>query len=163
MQKEWKLNGEDFQFDWTKSDDDGFNLEFEGKSYQGKVIKKINNHKVLVNFNGKNFIVLKSGNHISIGAKTIEALDLKARQKTKGADSSENEMNSPMPGKILKVLVSVGDEVKAGQGLLVMEAMKMEHTIKASHDGVVEDICFKEGELVDGGVELVKLKNEEEA
>jgi 3-methylcrotonyl-CoA carboxylase alpha subunit len=62
-----------------------------------------------------------------------------------------------MPGKILKILVKEGQVVEAGTPILVMEAMKMEHTIKASKAGKIEKIHFKEGEQVAGGVELVKL------
>jgi 3-methylcrotonyl-CoA carboxylase alpha subunit len=79
----------------------------------------------------------------------------KNRSKSKGKDVGE--MKSPMPGKILKILVSTGAEVEIGTPILVMEAMKMEHTIKASKKGVVEKILFKEGDQVQGGVELVKL------
>jgi biotin carboxyl carrier protein len=68
------------------------------------------------------------------------------------------QMKSPMPGKILKILVKVGDEVKAGTPILVMEAMKMEHTIKASKAGTILQIHFKEGDQVAGGVELVNVK-----
>jgi 3-methylcrotonyl-CoA carboxylase alpha subunit len=66
-------------------------------------------------------------------------------------------MISPMPGKILKILKNVGDEVTKGTGLIVMEAMKMEHTIKASKDGKIEKIFCKEGDQVKAQVELVKL------
>jgi 3-methylcrotonyl-CoA carboxylase alpha subunit len=62
-----------------------------------------------------------------------------------------------MPGKILKLLVKVGEDVVPGTPILVMEAMKMEHTIKASKAGKIEKIHFKEGDQVAGGVELVKL------
>ncbi len=78
------------------------------------------------------------------------------RKKSAGAD--HGGLISPMPGKIFKVLVSVGDEVKKGQSLLILEAMKMEHAIKAPHDGSVKSIHFKEGEQVDGGVELACLE-----
>jgi 3-methylcrotonyl-CoA carboxylase alpha subunit len=62
-----------------------------------------------------------------------------------------------MPGKILKILVTIGQDVVIGTPILVMEAMKMEHTIKASKSGKIEKIFFKEGDQVSGGVELVKL------
>ena len=62
-----------------------------------------------------------------------------------------------MPGKILQVLVNAHDSVSAGQALIVMEAMKMEHTIKAGFDGKVEKIFFNEGDLVEGDVELISL------
>ncbi|NOL48605.1 acetyl-CoA carboxylase biotin carboxylase subunit [Pelistega europaea] len=64
---------------------------------------------------------------------------------------------APMPGKIISLAVSAGDIVKAGQTLLVMEAMKMEHTITSPKDGRVEEIFYAVGDQVTDGVELIKL------
>ena len=66
-----------------------------------------------------------------------------------------------MPGKILQVLVNADDDVSVGQALIVMEAMKMEHTIKAGFNGKVEKIFFNEGDLVEGDVELISLSSNE--
>jgi biotin carboxyl carrier protein len=85
------------------------------------------------------------------------AIDAPKRTRGKTKVQDHGLMTSPMPGKILKIFVKVGDEVKPGTPILVMEAMKMEHTIKASKIGKVEKIHFKEGDQVQGGVELVKL------
>lgn len=64
---------------------------------------------------------------------------------------------APMPGKILEVYVAIGDAVKASQPLMMMEAMKMEHRIVASHDGVVKAIHFNAGEQVAQGAELLSI------
>ena len=64
---------------------------------------------------------------------------------------------APMPGKILEVYVSIGDTVKVGQPLMVMEAMKMEHRIVANQDGIVKTINFNIGEQVVQGAELLTL------
>lgn len=61
---------------------------------------------------------------------------------------SENIV-APMPGKVLKFLVKVGDQVSADDEVLIMEAMKMENTIYASSGGTVQEIKVKEGDLVD--------------
>ena len=76
-----------------------------------------------------------------------------------GASSSDDEggLSAPMPGKILEVHVSEGQNVKSGDVLMVMEAMKMEHKIVASSDGIVESIHFKEGDQVPQGAELLSL------
>jgi 3-methylcrotonyl-CoA carboxylase alpha subunit len=74
-----------------------------------------------------------------------------------GADS----LTAPMPGKIIAVKVEPGAKVERGQALLVMEAMKMEHTIRAPADGTVEKIHYKVGEQVDEGVELIHFEAEE--
>ena len=76
-----------------------------------------------------------------------------------GASSADDEggLTAPMPGKILEVQVCEGQSVKSGDVLMVMEAMKMEHKIVASNDGVVESIHFKEGDQVPQGAELLSL------
>ena len=71
---------------------------------------------------------------------------------------SENVVTAPMPGKVLRVLVSEGQRVKIGQGLVVLEAMKMENEIPAPRDGVVKKIYVKEGDTVDTGQPLVELE-----
>ena len=62
-----------------------------------------------------------------------------------------------MPGKVTHVLVKKGDAVKMGQPLMIMEAMKMEHTIAASSDGVVEDIMFVAGDVVPDSAPLIQV------
>ena len=66
-------------------------------------------------------------------------------------------ITSPMPGTILGVKVNAGDAVKAGQVLLVLEAMKMENEIKAPHDATVAAVLVKQGDSVDSGADLVSL------
>ena len=63
-----------------------------------------------------------------------------------------------MPGKILRILMNEGEKVKVGQGLLVLEAMKMENEIPAPKDGVVIKILVNEGETVDTGQPLMELR-----
>jgi pyruvate carboxylase subunit B len=67
-------------------------------------------------------------------------------------------VQSPMPGKVVKVLVGVGDEVKSGQGVVVVEAMKMENELKSPKDGKVKAVAVKEGQAVEAGQSLVTLE-----
>ena len=66
-------------------------------------------------------------------------------------------LTAPMPGKVVSFAVRVGDVVKAGQTLAVMEAMKMEHTIAAPQDGTVQELLYAAGDQVAEGAELLKL------
>jgi biotin carboxyl carrier protein len=63
-----------------------------------------------------------------------------------------------MPGKIFKVLLGPKDDVKKGDPVLIVEAMKMEHTIRATKDGIIKEIFFNEGDQVQGGVLLCEIE-----
>jgi 3-methylcrotonyl-CoA carboxylase alpha subunit len=65
---------------------------------------------------------------------------------------------SPMPGSVIAVQVKLGDHVARGASLMIVEAMKMEHTIRAPRDGVIAALPFAKGDLVTEGVELVVLE-----
>ncbi|MDE2081339.1 MAG: ATP-grasp domain-containing protein [Burkholderiales bacterium] len=73
------------------------------------------------------------------------------------AAGGEGGLVAPMPGKLVALLVQVGEAVRRGQALAVMEAMKMEHTIVAPRDGVVEALPHAAGEQVAEGAELLRL------
>lgn len=80
----------------------------------------------------------------------------KSRKKSGGAAS--DQIAAPMPGKITKLLVSVGDAVKPGQAVLMMEAMKMEYTLKAEAAGSIESLNCQVGDQVILGKVLAKIK-----
>ena len=84
----------------------------------------------------------------------VEILDgRRMLQRTiRSSDSGgASEMRSPMPGKIIRVLLTEGAEVAAGQGIVVMEAMKMQNEIKSSMGGRIQRIAVAEGETVQSG------------
>ena len=66
-------------------------------------------------------------------------------------------LTAPMPGKVVSFLIKAGDTVRRGQALAVMEAMKMEHTISAPHDGLVEELLYAVGDQVAEGGALLRL------
>jgi len=78
-------------------------------------------------------------------------LDLKAMQKTE-------PVKAPMPGMILKVLVEPGQQINKGDGLLILEAMKMENVLKASSTAVVKTIKVEERTAVEKGAVLIELE-----
>ena len=75
-----------------------------------------------------------------------------------GAGSHDGGLSAPMPGVITKVMVVVGDEVTRGQPLLALEAMKMEHLIRAPREGRVKRVGASPGQMVQAGAELVELE-----
>ena len=89
------------------------------------------------------------------GAVQITELDTLSR-----ADEGAGEggrLTAPMPGKVVSIAVKAGDKVSKGQPLAVMEAMKMEHTIAAPQDGVVDEVLYAPGDQVTEGAELLRL------
>jgi biotin carboxyl carrier protein len=83
------------------------------------------------------------------------------RQKKDGAGaqgSGPQRLLAPMPGKVVRVLVKAGDEVKARQGLVVVEAMKMENELRAARDGRVREVAVTEGQSVDAGAVLAVIE-----
>jgi 3-methylcrotonyl-CoA carboxylase alpha subunit len=85
-------------------------------------------------------------------------LALKEELQAPEDDLAAGSLTAPMPGKVIKLLVQAGARVKKGEALLILEAMKMEHTIAAPADGVVKEFCFAAGEQVLEGAELVVLE-----
>jgi 3-methylcrotonyl-CoA carboxylase alpha subunit len=86
-------------------------------------------------------------------------LSLKEALPTPEGASAPGSLAAPMSGKVIQVLVEKGAPVKKGQALLILEAMKMEHTIVAPADGVVKEIGFAAGEQVLEGAELITLES----
>ena len=83
---------------------------------------------------------------------------------TLGSDDGHGgRLTAPMPGKVVAVLVESGAVVEKGAPLVIMEAMKMEHTISAPRDGVLAEIYYKVGDLVNEGAELLSYAPEGEA
>lgn len=76
-------------------------------------------------------------------------------QATGAGAKGEAALESAMPGKVQRILVEVGDEVEADQGLVVLVAMKMENELTSPKAGVVKEILVKEGDNVDGGAPLI--------
>jgi biotin carboxyl carrier protein len=89
----------------------------------------------------------------------VEVLDLRRMRLRRAHEiSAAHEgpltIASPMPGKVVAVLVKEGDEVEQGQGLIVVEAMKMENELKAPRAGVVRQLTAQEGQPIDAGKTL---------
>ena len=118
---------------------DAINVQFSG---QRITVKTYQNNDVTYIFSAQ-------------GATQITAIDLLAHAGV--AQIEGGRLTAPMPGKVVSFAVKAGDKVSKGQALAVMEAMKMEHTIAAPVDGVVEELLYAPGDQVAEGAELLKL------
>jgi len=92
----------------------------------------------------------------------VEVIDAEARyllnRGANGFGSNENTISSPMPGKVVKILVNEGDEIKEGQNAIIISAMKMESEYKSPKDGIVKKINVKEGDTIEGDQVLIELE-----
>ena len=95
------------------------------------------------------------------GTQVTVALNGRNRYGRKGdgaAGSGPQRLAAPMPGKVVRVLAKTGDAVRARQPLVVVEAMKMENELRASHDGTVAEVHVREGMSVDAGALLLVIQ-----
>ena len=92
------------------------------------------------------------------GRDEITLVDIMAHVGEENA--AVGSLKSPMPGQVVAFKVAVGDSVKKGEPLAVIEAMKIEHTITAPTDGVVAELLFGAGDLVADGDELLRIDSE---
>jgi biotin carboxyl carrier protein len=99
---------------------------------------------------------------VSVGSTQV-ALSLngarRSRRRSEGGHAAAGPLRivAPMPGKIVRVLVKPGDEVRARQSLVVIEAMKMENELRAGRDGLVAEMHAREGQSVEAGVLLAVI------
>ncbi|MDP8205416.1 MAG: biotin/lipoyl-containing protein [Candidatus Electryonea clarkiae] len=93
--------------------------------------------------------------------EVITAREAQLREFIHGADSGKKEsiIKAPMPGLIVKYILNEGDEVQPGQGVIIMEAMKMENEIKAPTAGSISHFHVKEGDAVEKGQPLFEINN----
>lgn len=103
------------------------------------------------------------GMHVDGWPVSAEVVDertraIRAMTGRQGAPQGPKPVRAPMPGMIVRTEVSVGDQVRAGQGVVVMEAMKMENELKAEADGVVARVLIEAGQAVEKGAVLVEFE-----
>ncbi len=86
----------------------------------------------------------------------VKNIELTGIRKTKKKEK-ENTLNSPISGRVVNIKTKIGDEVKKGDVLLVIEAMKMEYIIRAPYNGIVKKINFKEKDLIEIGQNTLEI------
>lgn len=106
----------------------------------------------------KRLTVKVNGNEYEVTLKDKFDLLLQQMGMTKSAAQAVGELKAPMPGKVLRVDVNEGQEMKKGDSVLILEAMKMENAIKSPGDGKVKKIYVKQGDAVEKGMVMVELE-----
>lgn len=153
--KAWLINLQEEGADWVKYEiskndyklvENVISLIFGGGSYILDVVGS-----------GTEYTVFTRGAYRSVKIYNDEAI-LHESLKKGGTLGSSSNLAAGMPGKIVKVLVQKGDDVKANQALLIMEAMKMENEMRATHPVKIKDVLVKQGDSVDSGQVLVEFE-----
>jgi biotin carboxyl carrier protein len=155
MKKRFIVDQKEVEIDLILQTQDTVHFIYNEKTYKVDLISNAD-HKIRLKENNQIHLAVGGSNKIVVDGCEIDISPIhQSRQKK--SSTLTGGMLSPMPGKILKILKNVEDRVEIGDSILVMEAMKMEHTIKASKAGKIEKIFYKEGDQVGPKVELVKI------
>jgi biotin carboxyl carrier protein len=143
------VNGNPLLWDIVKIADGYFHILYENKSYRTEIVStdpgtktiilKINGRKYPVQLKDKFDLLLEKMGIANAGAGKI------------------NNIKAPMPGLILELKVNVGDAVKIGDPVLILEAMKMENVLKSSGEGIVKTVKVKKGDRVEKGQVLIEF------
>lgn len=140
------VDGNEFLVDGKKTGRTNYSLIVDNRSFEIEVDNAEDEYRVLVD--GRNYHVnLMDERRVRVGGAQSE-LQLQGRQK----------VSVPMPGKVIAVLVSTGDAVEKGQGLVIVEAMKMENEVRSPITGEVKEIRTKAGETVEAGKVLLVVE-----
>ncbi|WP_408095402.1 biotin/lipoyl-containing protein [Peredibacter sp. HCB2-198] len=160
MEKVFNINGQEVKVQDFKQSGDGVSFVLNGRTYYYMLITKDGPELVLDNggrFKAAVGTPNREGEQMII-ANGREAKAFAAGKKMKKSGGAAGGLTSPMPGKIFKVIKEAGSVVKKGEPILILEAMKMEHSIRSDKDGTVKKINYKVGELVQGGVTLAEVE-----
>lgn len=136
-----------YELDAHQTAPDTYVFKLDGKVYECYVSPEMKNNMT----------------HVSVGANSYEfkLIDSKRLRGAGGAHAHGEgaaEIVTQMPGKVVRILVKVGDEVKAKDGVIVVEAMKMQNEMRSPKDGMVKEIRFSEGDTVNSGDILVIIE-----
>jgi len=129
------------EVDWLDAADGFASLLVAGRSYDALISPRPGGYTV----------ALRGGRHDVLLADP-------AAVPSRGPTGGETRLVAPMPGKVVRVLVERGQGIAAAQGLVVVEAMKMENELKAPREGTVREVHVREGQAVEGGALLVVLE-----
>ncbi|WP_298623508.1 acetyl/propionyl/methylcrotonyl-CoA carboxylase subunit alpha [uncultured Legionella sp.] len=139
-------------------DKKSFNLSLNNKEHH--ITAHLNGHHLRIETEHKNYKAVVDSNEHHLTVYTEQEVISIERFRWNKSDSSaqhKGQLTAPMPATVVAVLKSIGDQVKAGERLIVLEAMKMEHTIHAPIDGVLQEIFYTVGAQVGEGAELLSL------
>lgn len=123
-----------------------------------------NLYSIIINGQSRSIGVLKRGKKIQVFLDgelyELEAVSEREQRKAHHTATGVQEIKSPMPSRVVKILKTEGEDVVMDDGLIVVEAMKMESELKSPIEGKVKNIMVKEGDAVEAGTVLVVVSSE---
>jgi biotin carboxyl carrier protein len=155
------LDGREIRLDWRQ---DGETCRFHIESEEEKAadIRQVEPGVYSILVGGRSYEARIEGTNVSIGGRSfrVDILDPRRWSRQRNHREAEGRQNiiASMPGKVVRVLVSLGEMVAAGQGLMVVEAMKMQNEMKASKAGRVVALAAVAGENVNAGEILAAIE-----
>ncbi|HKL33144.1 MAG TPA: biotin/lipoyl-containing protein [Tangfeifania sp.] len=145
---EIEVDGKPYQVDLLHTGDGTFSILEGGHSYNIELVPKNQPKKYTA--------------HTLYNTYDVDIIDAEARylinRGTNGVGKSEKNISSPMPGKVVKVLVNEGDEITVGETAVIVAAMKMESEYKATVSGTVKKVNVKDGDTIEGNQVLIELE-----
>ena len=147
-----RIDDKEYDVDIVMAENGVCSILHNNKSYNAELVRAQHSKKYKVNTEFSSF---------DVDIIDSQAKYLRTRKKEEG--SQDDKITSPMPGKVVKIMVSVGDELKAGDTALVIEAMKMQSNFKVASDCTIKEILVQEGDAVSGDQVLIKLDLNKEA
>ncbi len=167
MSTEIKINDRNALVEVLSREGDHVKISIDGKTYDADVVMVeegvysiiIDNksHNIeLIQTENKNYLVNTYSRSYDVEVVDAESKYLRSRRSHDSDD--EAVISSPMPGKVVKILVKEGDQVKAGDTVIIVSAMKMESEYKVKKDRVIKEIKVKEGDTVQGNQPLVVIE-----
>lgn len=138
------------------------NIEYEVSQLSTHTFKVVINNKVFHvtsnKLNNDQYSFLVDGHYFESVIRTQLEEDAALILNNRTNKNSRNIIKSPMPGLILRINKNIGDSIKVGDSLLLLEAMKMENEIRSTTNGIISDIFISEGKSVEKNQELILIK-----
>ncbi len=160
MEVSVKFNDKEFDANIEKREK-GFKVNFEGKEFSADYEPLSGKDGNLI-VNGKSYHVIFTGNSVYVNGVhfDIETLDPLKKEllKSTALGKDEGAVVTSMPGNVKRVLVKEGDEVEAGQPVVVLEAMKMENELEAPKGGTVKKVNVRENSPVEANTVLIEIE-----
>ncbi len=143
------INGKPFQWDVAEITNGYFHILYQNKSYRAEIVS--------TDAATKTSVIKINGHSYTVALKDKFDLLLEKMGMNTAAGSKINSIKAPMPGLIIDLKIKTGDTVKAGDQLVILEAMKMENIIKSPGEGTVKNVKVKKGDSVEKGQVLVEF------